>query len=119
MLTIAILLKVIMKRSFSVTQWEALVLLILGITVNQLACSTHPTPEDDRVISWLGYCYTLMSVTIPSAASVYNEQALKSNYETSVHLQVGLSPVHRHFAVKHADLGPHSPACARSCSWPV
>jgi len=86
-LTIAILLKVIMKRSFSVTQWEALVLLILGITVNQLACSTHPTPEDDRVISWLGYCYTLMSVTIPSAASVYNEQALKSNYETSVHLQ--------------------------------
>lgn len=31
------LLKVIMRRVFTVTQWEALLLLILGITVNQLS----------------------------------------------------------------------------------
>jgi len=85
-LTIAVLLKLIMKRSFTVTQWEALVLLILGITVNQLACA--PASESALGgISWIAYLYTLMSVTIPSAASVYNEQALKSNFETSVHLQ--------------------------------
>lgn len=36
-LTIAMLLKVIMRRVFTVTQWEALLLLILGITVNQLS----------------------------------------------------------------------------------
>jgi len=86
-LTIAILLKVIMNRSFTVTQWEALFLLILGITVNQLACSPATEPTAGGGISYTGYLYTFMSVTIPSAASVYNEQALKSNYETSVHLQ--------------------------------
>jgi hypothetical protein len=36
-LTIAMLLKVIMRRVFTTTQWEALLLLILGITVNQLS----------------------------------------------------------------------------------
>ena len=87
-LSIAVLLKVVMKRSFTVTQWEALVLLILGITVNQLACSTSPPGSVPEALSILAWVYTMMSVTIPSAASVYNEHALKSNFETSVHLQV-------------------------------
>ncbi|KAL0322735.1 UNVERIFIED_CONTAM: CMP-sialic acid transporter 3 [Sesamum angustifolium] len=35
-LVIAVLLKVIMRRRFSVIQWEALALLLIGITINQL-----------------------------------------------------------------------------------
>jgi hypothetical protein len=45
----------------SISQWEALVLLILGITVNQLAC----VPASESAlggISWIAYLYTLMSV---------------------------------------------------------
>lgn len=97
-LTIALLLKVVMKRQFTVVQWEALVLLILGITVNQLSCtiggasvsvgggggSDAPAHSSD---SWIAWFYTLMSVTIPSTASVFNEFALKKNFDTSVHLQ--------------------------------
>ena len=33
------------------------------------------------------YFYTLCSIVVPSLASVYNEYALKKNFETSVHLQ--------------------------------
>lgn len=35
-LVIAVLMKAVMQRTFSVFQWEALVLLVAGITVNQL-----------------------------------------------------------------------------------
>ncbi len=35
-LVIAVLMKGVLKRTFSVFQWEALVLLVAGITVNQL-----------------------------------------------------------------------------------
>lgn len=35
-LVIAVLMKWVLKRSFSVFQWEALLLLVAGITVNQL-----------------------------------------------------------------------------------
>lgn len=35
-LVIAVLMKLILHRSFNVFQWEALVLLVAGITVNQL-----------------------------------------------------------------------------------
>eukprot|EP00232_Nephroselmis_pyriformis_P020871 CAMPEP_0182864744 /NCGR_PEP_ID=MMETSP0034_2-20130328/7324_1 /TAXON_ID=156128 /ORGANISM="Nephroselmis pyriformis, Strain CCMP717" /LENGTH=493 /DNA_ID=CAMNT_0024997007 /DNA_START=222 /DNA_END=1699 /DNA_ORIENTATION=+ len=91
-LTIAILLKLVMKRTFSLIQWEALYLLIVGITINQLACKpqnmgANPANANDANASILAWTYTLMSVTIPSAASVYNEFALKKNYDTSVHLQ--------------------------------
>jgi len=33
---IAVLMKAVMRRTFSVFQWEALVLLVAGITVNQI-----------------------------------------------------------------------------------
>jgi len=90
-LTIAILLKLVMKRRFSVLQWEALTLLIVGISINQLNCgssimSTSSSAAQDSV-SWQGWMYTCLSVTIPSAASVFNERALKQNFETSVHVQ--------------------------------
>ena len=93
-LSIALLMKAFMGRVFSVLQWEALFLLILGITVNQLACKPlHGTkhggladpPGDPRSLGC--YFYTLCSVVVPSLASVYNEYALKKNFETSVHLQ--------------------------------
>ncbi len=35
-LVIAVLMKWVLKRTFSVFQWEALLLLVAGITVNQL-----------------------------------------------------------------------------------
>ena len=93
-LSIALLMKGFMGRVFSVLQWEALFLLILGITVNQLACTplrgtkhggVMDPPGDPR--SFGCYFYTLCSIVVPSLASVYNEYALKKNFETSVHLQ--------------------------------
>ena len=35
-LVIALLMKVVLRRRFTVLQWEAMVLLVAGITVNQL-----------------------------------------------------------------------------------
>jgi UDP-galactose transporter len=86
-LVIALLLKIVMNRRFSVMQWEALTLLLIGISVNQL----HTTPEGTTVlgvpIQMVAYVYTLIFVTVPSLASVFNEYALKSQFDTSVHLQ--------------------------------
>ena len=54
-LTIALLLKVIMHRVFTTTQWEALLLLILGITVNQLSAGLRPIPAPcDLRATWSG-----------------------------------------------------------------
>lgn len=59
-LVIAVLMKGILKRSFSVFQWEALVLLVAGITVNQLnycgkdaggGCLCPPRTETKNVCS--------------------------------------------------------------------
>ena len=36
-LVIALLMRLIVKRHFTIWQWEALVLLMAGITVNQLS----------------------------------------------------------------------------------
>lgn len=84
--TIAILMRVVMNRHFNVIQLEALFLLVAGITVNQLHnCSTG---QDEIITAWLpAVLCTLGTVTVPAAASVYNEFALKKHMETSVHLQ--------------------------------
>lgn len=85
-IVIALLMKNVLKRSFSVFQWEALFLLVAGITVNQLnSCSGDSSNGD--VITPAAVAYTLGSITIPSLASVYNEFALKRHMETSVLLQ--------------------------------
>ncbi|KAF5947389.1 hypothetical protein HYC85_013346 [Camellia sinensis] len=39
-------------------------------------------------VAMSAYVYTLIFVTVPSLASVYNEYALKSQYDTSIYLQV-------------------------------
>ena len=84
-IVIALLLKAIMRRKFSVYQWEALYLLVAGISVNQLGIPGNG-PNGD-IFSPVAIMYTVGSITIPSLASVYNEFALKKNMETSVLLQ--------------------------------
>ncbi|KAK7270048.1 hypothetical protein RIF29_22925 [Crotalaria pallida] len=86
-LVIAVLLKVIMKRRFSVIQWEALGLLLIGISVNQLRSLPEGTTALGLPVTMTAYIYTSIFVTVPSLASVYNEYALKSQYDTSIYLQ--------------------------------
>jgi hypothetical protein len=93
------------------SQWEALFLLVAGITINQLgagcpAAATTAATTAAAAVSQHGGGWaaagagggvpllpavlcTLGTVTVPSAASVYNEYALKRHMDTSVHLQVG------------------------------
>ncbi|XP_078181912.1 CMP-sialic acid transporter 3-like isoform X2 [Carex rostrata] len=84
---IAILLKIIMKRRFSVIQWEALTLLLIGITVNQLKSIPEGSTALGLPVATGAYLYTLIFVTVPALASVFNEYALKSQFETSIYLQ--------------------------------
>ncbi|KAL4609823.1 hypothetical protein ACB092_08G008700 [Castanea dentata] len=86
-LVIAILLKIIMKRQFSIIQWEALALLLIGISVNQLKSLPEGTTALGLPVGTGAYLYTLIFVTVPSMASVFNEYALKSQFETSIYLQ--------------------------------
>ncbi|KAJ8755484.1 hypothetical protein K2173_019282 [Erythroxylum novogranatense] len=86
-LVIAVLLKIIMRRRFSVIQWEALALLLIGISVNQLRSLPEGTTAMGLPVATGAYIYTFIFVTVPSLASVYNEYALKSQYETSIYLQ--------------------------------
>ncbi|KAI3688369.1 hypothetical protein L1987_82081 [Smallanthus sonchifolius] len=85
-LVIAILLKIIMKRRFSIIQWEALALLLIGISINQM----RSLPEGSAMglpVAMGAYIYTVIFVTVPSMASVFNEYALKSQYDTSIYMQ--------------------------------
>nr|XP_016433232.1 PREDICTED: CMP-sialic acid transporter 3-like isoform X3 [Nicotiana tabacum] len=86
-LVIAILLKMIMKRRFSIIQWEALALLLIGISVNQLRTLPEGATALGLPVTTGAYLYTMIFVTVPSLASVYNEYALKSQFETSIYLQ--------------------------------
>ncbi|KAF8393909.1 hypothetical protein HHK36_020109 [Tetracentron sinense] len=92
-LVIAVLLKIIMRRRFSIIQWEALALLLIGISVNQMRSLPEGTSALGLPIATGAYMYTLIfdlnvQVTVPSLASVFNEYALKSQFETSIYLQV-------------------------------
>ncbi|KAB1994673.1 hypothetical protein ES319_D13G114200v1 [Gossypium barbadense] len=86
-LVIAILLKMIMKRRFSIIQWEALALLLIGISINQLRSLPEGTTSFGLPVATGAYLYTLIFVTVPSLASVFNEYALKSQFETSIYHQ--------------------------------
>ncbi|XP_047954748.1 CMP-sialic acid transporter 4-like isoform X2 [Salvia hispanica] len=86
-LVIAVLLKVVMKRRFSIIQWEALALLLIGISINQLKSLPENTADLALPVTTTAYVYTLIFVTVPSMASVFNEYALKSQYDTSIYLQ--------------------------------
>ncbi|KAL0403687.1 UNVERIFIED_CONTAM: CMP-sialic acid transporter 5 [Sesamum radiatum] len=86
-LVIAVLLRFIMRRRFSIIQWEALALLLIGITINQLKSFPEGTTALGLPVTTVAYVYTLIFVTVPSMASVFNEYALKSQYDTSIYLQ--------------------------------
>ncbi|XP_031479293.1 CMP-sialic acid transporter 3-like [Nymphaea colorata] len=86
-LVIAVLLKIIMKRRFSVIQWEALALLLIGISVNQLRSLPEGTTALGLPVATGAYLCTAIFVTVPSLASVYNEYAMKSQFDTSIYLQ--------------------------------
>jgi len=86
-LVIAVLLKIIMRRRFSTIQWEALALLLIGISVNQLKSLPEGSSALGLPIAAGAYIYTLFFVTVPALASVYNEKALKSQFDTSIYLQ--------------------------------
>lgn len=78
-------MRLVLNRHFTLVQWEALFLLVCGITVNQLSnCSSS---VEDSVHWFTAALCTFAATTVPSAASVYNELALKKNMETSVLLQ--------------------------------
>ncbi|XP_042437875.1 CMP-sialic acid transporter 4-like [Zingiber officinale] len=86
-LVIAILLKIIMRRRFSIIQWEALALLLIGISVNQLKSLPEGSMAMGFPVTMIAYVYTLVFITVPSMASVFNEYALKSQFDTSIYLQ--------------------------------
>ncbi|KAK4483387.1 hypothetical protein RD792_010573 [Penstemon davidsonii] len=86
-LVIAVLLRIVMKRRFSIIQWEALALLLIGISINQLKSYPEGTTALGLPVTSGAYVYTLIFVTVPSMASVFNEYALKSQYDTSIYLQ--------------------------------
>ncbi|GER27865.1 UDP-galactose transporter [Striga asiatica] len=86
-LVIAVLLRIIMRRRFSIIQWEALALLLIGISINQLKSYPDGTTALGLAVTTGAYVYTLIFVTVPSLASVFNEYALKSQYDTSIYLQ--------------------------------
>ncbi|KAJ6768240.1 NUCLEOTIDE-SUGAR TRANSMEMBRANE TRANSPORTER [Salix koriyanagi] len=87
-LVIAVLLKMIMKRRFSILQWEALALLLIGICVNQLrtlpeGSSAMVSSCNRSILVHTNFC----KLVFRHFASVYNEYALKSQFETSIYLQ--------------------------------
>ncbi|XP_052625656.1 LOW QUALITY PROTEIN: CMP-sialic acid transporter 2 [Lactuca sativa] len=86
-LLIAILLKIIMKRQFSIIQWEALALLLIGISINQMQALPEGSSRMGVPLEMGAYIYIFIFVTVPSLASVFNEYALKSQYDTSIYLQ--------------------------------
>ncbi|URE41718.1 hypothetical protein MUK42_35199 [Musa troglodytarum] len=74
-------------KMLSNLKWEALALLLIGISVNQLRSLPEGTMALGLPVATGAYLYTLIFVSVPSLASVYNEYALKSQFETSIYLQ--------------------------------
>ncbi|KAK9072516.1 hypothetical protein SSX86_008950 [Deinandra increscens subsp. villosa] len=86
-LVIAVLLKIVMKRRFSIIQWEALALLLIGISINQMRSLPEGATAMGLPVAMGAYIYTFIFVTVPSMASVFNEYAMKSQYDTSIYMQ--------------------------------
>ncbi|KAL8483152.1 hypothetical protein ACS0TY_026004 [Phlomoides rotata] len=98
-LVIAVLLKVIMKRRFSIIQWEALALLLIGISINQLKSFPEGTAALGLPVTTVAYVYTLIFVTVPSMASVFNEYVRHKGIDTRKHQEtrtIGTSPPKPH-----------------------
>ncbi|WVZ67820.1 hypothetical protein U9M48_016849 [Paspalum notatum var. saurae] len=74
-------------KMLSNLKWEALALLLIGISVNQLKSLPEGSSALGLPVAAGAYLYTLFFVTVPALASVYNEKALKSQFDTSIYLQ--------------------------------
>ncbi|AQK98947.1 CMP-sialic acid transporter 3 [Zea mays] len=74
-------------KMLSNLKWEALALLLIGISVNQLKSLPEGSSVLGLPVAAGAYLYTLFFVTVPALASVYNEKALKSQFDTSIYLQ--------------------------------
>ncbi|KAG6477047.1 hypothetical protein ZIOFF_066297 [Zingiber officinale] len=74
-------------KMLSNMKWEALALLLIGISVNQLKSLPEGSMAMGFPVTMIAYVYTLVFITVPSMASVFNEYALKSQFDTSIYLQ--------------------------------
>ncbi|KAL0358464.1 UNVERIFIED_CONTAM: CMP-sialic acid transporter 4 [Sesamum angustifolium] len=85
-LVIAVLLKFVMRRRFSIIQWEA-----CFVADWDYYKSAKILPRGYHCFGSSSYncciCIHTDIVTVPSMASVFNEYALKSQYDTSIYLQ--------------------------------
>jgi len=72
-LVIAVLMRSILHRSFNVLQWEALVLLVAGITVNQLNYCTKDAAGS----------YADNGLILPGSAADLNRQAAPATLRIS------------------------------------
>ena len=80
---IALLSRALLRRHYSVYQWEALVLLVLGVTVNQMR-GGGSMQMNIQVSGWI---YTSVSIGLASLASVFNEKLFKGAYSEHVVIQ--------------------------------
>ncbi|KAG2324744.1 hypothetical protein Bca52824_007472 [Brassica carinata] len=90
-LVIAVLLKMVMKRWFSIIQWEALALLLIGISVNQLRSLPEGATPIGIPLATGAYICTILFVRFSSPAwycPINGICLLKSQYDTSIYLQV-------------------------------
>ncbi|GMH28591.1 hypothetical protein Nepgr_030434 [Nepenthes gracilis] len=86
-LVIVVLSKIIMRRRFSIIQWEALALFLIGIFVNQMHSVSDVMIASGVPVATVAYSITLIFIAAPSLASVFTERALKSQHDTSIYLQ--------------------------------
>jgi hypothetical protein len=68
-------------------QWETLALLLIWITVNQIHSLPEGTTRLGLLVATGAYLCILIFVTVSSLAYVYNECALKNQFDTSIYLQ--------------------------------
>eukprot|EP01025_Chloroclados_australasicus_P014606 TRINITY_DN16866_c0_g1_i1.p1 TRINITY_DN16866_c0_g1~~TRINITY_DN16866_c0_g1_i1.p1 ORF type:complete len:303 (+),score=4.82 TRINITY_DN16866_c0_g1_i1:84-911(+) len=83
-LCITVLYWTILKRQFSILQWEALSLLVVAVTVNKIG--TQSDGKSD-ILTLSSLICSVAYVGVPASASVFNEVMLKRQYNTSIHQQ--------------------------------
>ncbi|XP_020277458.1 UDP-galactose/UDP-N-acetylglucosamine transporter srf-3 isoform X2 [Pseudomyrmex gracilis] len=79
-LTTAFFAVAILRKSLRTTQWSALVLLVIGVVLVQLAQNTTaPLPSGIQQSHWLGFSAALTACLLSGFAGVYFEKILKGS----------------------------------------
>ncbi|BFZ01584.1 hypothetical protein BsWGS_04623 [Bradybaena similaris] len=87
----AVLYKIIMKKSVSVSQWIALILLTFGGIINSMKALEAKTLSLSEIhLTWLGLCTLCIYCFISGFAGVFTEYILKKNYQLSLFYQNAL-----------------------------